>query len=170
MQQEKSLAVFFNYSYEAMCLLVRSHNSPQFVNKWMEDSEISLNGDGDSHEDAGAEEDVVERIEKVGEEMVMQTGDRALGADLRQEIPPGIFYHTENQEQEVAHCQRNEQRGEIAFKTPPGEDQYGKNVGKDSKRRHCHGDIAAHYFRECSYYGVIFLRAFQARHLLHLNV
>ena len=74
MQQEKSLAVFFNYSYEAMCLLVRSHNSPQFVNKWMEDGQISLNGDGDSHEDAGAEEDVVERIEKVGEEVVMHTG------------------------------------------------------------------------------------------------
>ena len=74
----------------------------------MEDGEISLNWDGDSHEDAGTEEDVVERIEKVGEEMVMQTGGRALGANLGQEIPPGIFYHTENKEQEVAHCQGNE--------------------------------------------------------------
>ena len=65
----------------------------------MEDGEIALNGDGDCHEDAGTEEDVVEGIEEVGEEMVMQTSGRALGAGLGQEIPPGIFYHTENQEQ-----------------------------------------------------------------------
>ena len=129
MQQEKSLAVLSNYSW-----LVRQHDLPQFVNKWMEDGEIPLDGDGDSHEDAGAQEDVVERIEKVGEEMVMQTGDGALGAGLGQEIPPGVFYHTENQEQKVAYGEGNEQRGEIALKTPPGEDPYGENVGKDSKR------------------------------------
>ena len=45
---------------------------PVSVNKWMEDGQISLNGDGDSHEDAGAEEDVVERIEKVGEEEMVE--------------------------------------------------------------------------------------------------
>lgn len=118
-----------NYSW-----LVRQQGLPQFVNKWMEDGEIPLDGDGDSHEDAGAKEDVVERIEKVGEEMVMQTGDRARGAGLGQEIPPGVFYHTENQEQKVAYSEGNEQRGEIALKTPPGEDPYGENVGKDSKR------------------------------------
>ena len=42
--------------------LVRKHHLPQFVNKWMEDGEIALNGDGDCHEDAGTEEDVVEGI------------------------------------------------------------------------------------------------------------
>ena len=65
----------------------------------MEDGEIPLNRDGDCHEDAGTEEDVVEGIEEVGEEMVMQTSDRALGTSLGHEIPPGIFYHTKNQEQ-----------------------------------------------------------------------
>ena len=49
MQQEKSLAVLSNYSW-----LVRQQGLPQFVNKRMEDGEIPLYGDGDSHEDAGA--------------------------------------------------------------------------------------------------------------------
>ena len=56
-----------NYSW-----LVRQQGLPQFVNKWMEDGEIPLDGDGDSHEDACAEEDVVERREKVGEEEVVK--------------------------------------------------------------------------------------------------
>ncbi len=55
--------------------LVRKPHLPQFVNKWMEDGEIPLNGDGDCHEDAGTEEDVVEGIEEVGEHEMVEEGN-----------------------------------------------------------------------------------------------
>ena len=48
---------------------------PVSVNKGMKNGEVSLDGDGDSHEDAGAEEDVVERVEKVGEEEMVDKGN-----------------------------------------------------------------------------------------------
>ena len=44
----------------------KKNSLPVSVNKGMENGEVSLDGDGDCHEDAGAEEDVVERVESVG--------------------------------------------------------------------------------------------------------
>ena len=41
----------------------------------MEDGQISLCWDGDGHEDAAGEEDVVEGVEEVGEEEVVILGD-----------------------------------------------------------------------------------------------
>ena len=81
---------------------------PQFVNKRMENGEISLNGDGDGHEDARAEEDVVEGEEEVGEEVVMQSSYGAISGDLRLKVPPGVLYDTEDEEQEVKHRQSEE--------------------------------------------------------------
>ena len=40
----------------------------------VEDDQVPLYGDGDGHEDAGGEEDVVEGVEKVGEEVVVVLG------------------------------------------------------------------------------------------------
>ena len=48
---------------------------PVSVNKGMENGEVSLDGDRDCHEDAGAEKDVVERVEEVGEKEMVDKGN-----------------------------------------------------------------------------------------------
>jgi len=50
---------------------------PFLVHKWMEDSQVSLNGDGNGHEDTAGKEDVVEGVEEVGEEVVMNLNGQA---------------------------------------------------------------------------------------------
>lgn len=41
----------------------------------VEDDQVPLKGDGDGHEDAASKEDVVEGVEKVGEEVVVVLGE-----------------------------------------------------------------------------------------------
>ena len=55
--------------------LAKLSGLPFPVVAWMEDGQISLCGDGDGHEDAAGEEDVVEGVEEVGEEEVVILGD-----------------------------------------------------------------------------------------------
>ena len=74
---------------------------PVSVNKRMEDGEISLDGDGDSHEDADAEEDVVKGVEEVGEEVVVDPGYLSWqGAHIAPgllEVLPSALSDAENQ-------------------------------------------------------------------------
>jgi len=41
----------------------------------VEDGKVPLHGDGDGHEDTACKEDVVEGVEKVGEEVVVVLGE-----------------------------------------------------------------------------------------------
>ena len=43
----------------------------------MEDDQVPLYGDGDGDEDGAGEEDVVEGVEKVGEEVVVVLGEES---------------------------------------------------------------------------------------------
>ena len=45
---------------------------PVPINKRMENSQISLNGNGDCHEDTDTEKNVVKRIEKIRQEIMME--------------------------------------------------------------------------------------------------
>ena len=56
------------------------YDFPVSVDQGMEDGEVPLYGDGDGHEDAGAEEDVVEGVEEVGEQVVMDLGHHSSDA------------------------------------------------------------------------------------------
>ena len=53
------------------------YDFPVSVHQWMEDGEVPLYGDGDGHEDAGAEENVVEGVQEVRQQVVVHLGHQA---------------------------------------------------------------------------------------------
>ena len=53
------------------------YDFPVSVDQGMEDGEVPLYGDGDGHEDAGAEEDVVEGVQEVRQQVVVDLGHQA---------------------------------------------------------------------------------------------
>ena len=99
----------------------------------MEDSQVPLNGDGDGHEDAAGEEDVVEGVEEVWEEVVMnlggQTIERSWVGNRIFKSTSDTFSDTNNKEEEVEHCESDEKVVEVALETLVTEDSYCKNIG-----------------------------------------
>ena len=55
-------------------MFVASFFLPVSVDQRVEDSQVPLNRDGDGHEDAAGEEDVVEGVEEVWEKVMMNLG------------------------------------------------------------------------------------------------
>ena len=126
---------------------------PVSVNKWMEDGQISLNRDGDSHKDAGAEEDVVERIEKVGEEEMVEKYSLArhwarVGSVLLKG-GSGALCYTQNQEEQVTDCQGYQEIVEITLETLLWENANGQNIGDDAKHSQHNVPIAGNHQRHC---------------------
>ena len=95
----------------------RCRVSPVPVYEGTVNGEISLNGDGDCHEDAGRVEDVVERPEEVGIEM-----DVELNYPASKPVgPQGVetlghtVNDTQHQEEKVCNRQGHQQVVEVAF-------------------------------------------------------
>ena len=114
------------------------HSRPVSIDEREIDGKISFYWDGDCHEDAGREEDVSKGVEEVREEMIvrLETEDNqpmvGVAKKFVEDFHVGL-YETEEQEDEVWHCQGYQQVVEVAFKWLLTEDQNGANISNSSK-------------------------------------
>ena len=104
----------------------------------MEYGQVPLYGDGDGHEDAGGEEDVVEGVEEVGEEVVVYLGYKTTdGGSVCCSLlksPPDTLGDANNKEEEIKHCESNQEVVKVALESFVTEDTDGEYVGT-----HTHG-------------------------------
>ena len=142
----------------------------------MEDGEVPLYGDGDGHEDAGAEEDVVEGVEEVGQQVVVDLGDKATeGCGVSFVIlkcSPHTLRDADHQEEEVTNGEGDQQVVEVALEGPPGEDPDGEEVGEDAGGGQAHGQVALHHRAEAAQHRGLLLaaqRTLQLGRLVHLG-
>ena len=114
----------------------------------MKDSQVSFNGDGDGHEDAAGEEDVVEGVEEVGEEVVMDLGGQTTeGGRVGGRIfkcPADTLGDANNQKEKIKYCKSNEQVVEVALEALFTKDRDGENVGAHPESGQRYGAIAPH--------------------------
>ena len=120
----------------------------------MEYGQVPLYGDGDGHEDAGGEEDVVEGVEEVRQQVVVDLGHQATnGCGVSFVILKSSSYtlrDTDDQEEEVANGEGDQQVVEVALEGPPGEDPDGEDVCQDAGGGEAHGQVALHHRAEAA--------------------
>ena len=152
------------------------YDFPVSVDERMKDGEVPLYGDGDGHEDAGAEEDVVEGVEEVGEQVVMDLGHHSSDAGRISTVilkcSPHTLRDADDQEEEVANGEGDQQVVEVALEGPPGEDPDGEEVGEDAGGGQAHGQVALHHRAEAAQHRGLLLaaqRTLQLGRLVHLG-
>ena len=123
---------------------------PVPVDEWVEDCQVPLYGDGDGHEDAAGEEDVVEGVEEVGEEVVVNlcgktTEGRTVGFTVLKR-PSDTLGDTDNQEEKIKYCESNEKVVEVALECFVAEDTDGEDVGTHPQGGQHDSHVPAHYF------------------------
>ena len=110
----------------------------------MEDGEVPLYGDGDGHEDAGAEEDVVEGVQEVGQQVVVDLGHQATkGCGVSFVIlkcSPHTLRDADDQEEEVANGEGDQQVVEVALESLLRENTDGEDIGQNAE--HGQDDVA----------------------------
>ena len=120
------------------------YDFPVSVDQGMEDGEVPLYGDGDGHEDAGAEEDVVEGVQEVGEQVVMDLGDHSSDTGRISTVilkcSPHTLRDADDQEEEVANGEGDQQVVEVALESLLREDADGEDVCQDTE--HGQYDVA----------------------------
>ena len=84
----------------------------------MEECQVPLYGDGDSHENAAGEKDVGDWVEEQREEGVVDPGHpvtQTMGGIgyLGLKVPSHILADSQEEEQEVKNCQSNQKVGEV---------------------------------------------------------
>ena len=173
----------FNTSSDLICAdifalfyFIYSRYLPHLVDQGMEDGEVPLYGDGDGHEDAGAEEDVVEGVEEVGEQVVMDLGHHSSDAGRISTVilkcSPHTLRDADDQEEEVANGEGDQQVVEVALEGSPGEDPDGEEVGEDAGGGQAHGQVALHHRAEAAQHRGLLLaaqRTLQLGRLVHLG-
>ena len=108
--------------------------------------QISFNWDGDCHQDADGEEDVVERVEEVREEMKVSLNTPVsqpvvcLAQRLVESFPDWL-QQTEYQEEHVGDRQSYQQVVEVTFERLLAENQNRREVRKDSKNWENYAEI-----------------------------
>jgi len=124
--------------------------TPVPVNQGVEDSQVPLYGDGDGHEDAAGEEDVVEGVEEVGEEMVVDLGGKTTeGSGVGFTVlkrPADTLGDTDNKEEEIKYCESNEKVVEVALECFVAEDTDGEDVGTHPQGGQHDSHVPTHYF------------------------
>ena len=114
----------------------------------MEDSQIPLNRDGDGHEDAASEENIVEGVEEVWEEAVMDLGGqttewRSVCWMIFKSAADTLSY-AHNKEEKIKYCESDEKVVEVALKAFVTEDRYGQNISTHPEGCQGNGGIASH--------------------------
>ena len=120
------------------------YDFPVSVHQWMEDGEVPLYGDGDGHEDAGAEEDVVEGVQEVGQQVVVDLGHQTTNgcgvSFVILKCSPHTLRDADDQEEEVANGEGDQQVVEVALESLLREDTDGEDVCQDAE--HGQDDVA----------------------------
>jgi len=107
--------------------------TPVPVHQGVEDGQVPLYGDGDGHEDAAGEEDVVEGVEEVWEEVVVDLGGKttegiSVGLTVLKR-PSDTLCDADKKEEEIEYCESNEEVVEVALECFVREDRDGEDVG-----------------------------------------
>jgi len=102
------------------------------VDKRVEDGEVPLYGDGDGHEDAAGEKDVVEGVEEVWKEVVMdlceKTSDGGRVGSMILKSPTDALGDADNKEEKIKYSKSNEKVVEVALECFLAEDTDGEDV------------------------------------------
>ena len=123
---------------------------PVPVDEWVEDCQVPLYGDGDGHEDAGGQQDVMEGVEEVGEEVVVYLGGKTLDCgsvgSTCLESPSNTFSDAHDKEEEIKYCKSNQKIVEVALECLVTKDTDGKDVGNHPQGGEDDSPVPTHLF------------------------